>query len=328
MRKQQPPNCIKLGLCTGCNLACNYCGLQSIRAKPGGYQFMTVETAEHVASLIARAGWNSRFEIGLFGEETANPAFIEIVSIIRKHLPKNYIILMSNGLGFQKSPAETLYAALQAGVNVICLDAYEHVNIVPRIREKLSGGFGPLEGYAKFYEYPEQKDGNPHKRVMNERRIVFTKDPATATSGTHSYLHNYAGLGGPPDYSAAGRRCAKSFRELAIRHDGKVPLCCMDWRTELPLGDLMAIDDIEQIWQSSLFNAVRKKHYHGERDFGPCNGCGARSYRVGLLPDKMGQETLPKATGEDMELINRALDIPTGVRLPWEEQLPPERRVK
>lgn len=334
MRKQEPPNCIKLGLTEGCNLRCTFCGLQSIREKPGSFKFMTLETATTVFEKLGNAGWNSRVEIGLFGEETANPDFIEIISILRKNLPRNYIILMSNGLGFLKDPGKLLADCLTAGVDTICLDQYEGINIVPKIKERLVSheNFKEAvdEGYIKVYDYPKQRDGNPHQRVKGVKRIVFTADPSVSTTGTHSYLHNYGALGAPPTEAGQGRRCAKPFRELAIRYDGQVPMCCMDWRGEIKLGDLK-VEPLDNIWQGALLNAIRKKLYHGERDSGPCEGCGARSYRAGLLPDRMGKESLPKANSKDKELIATATKAPTmtpGIKLPWEKELAARRQVK
>ena len=80
--------------------------------------------------------------------------------------------------------------------------------------------------------------------------------------------------------------------------------------------------NIVDIWHGEEFSASRKKLYHGERDFGPCNGCDALSYRPGLLPDPKGKETLPKVTKEDYKAINKALDgqsYAEHVRRPWEK---------
>ena len=52
MRKQQAPFCIKMEFTEGCNLRCNFCGLQGIRA-PGekNYKFMTPDVMRGVVSL-------------------------------------------------------------------------------------------------------------------------------------------------------------------------------------------------------------------------------------------------------------------------------------
>ena len=67
--------------------------------------------------------------------------------------------------------------------------------------------------------------------------------------------------------------------------------------------------------------AARVKLYHGQRDFGPCNGCDARSYRTGLLPDKFGKVSLPLPTKEVEEDLKAALSAgpyTQPVKRPWE----------
>ena len=94
-----------------------------------------------------------------------------------------------------------------------------------------------------------------------------------------------------------------------------------DWRGEYKCGNMLETNIVD-IWHGEEFNASRKKLYHGERDFGPCNGCDALSYRPGLLPDPKGKETLPKVTKEDYKAINKALDgqsYAEHVRRPWEK---------
>lgn len=56
-------------------------------------------------------------------------------------------------------------------------------------------------------------------------------------------------------------------------------------------------------------DAARRKLFRGERDFGPCKGCDALSYRTGLLPDKMGQEKMAKPTSATALVLADALRV-------------------
>ena len=56
------------------------------------------------------------------------------------------------------------------------------------------------------------------------------------------------------------RGCYFDFEPLHrifISHDGKVILCCMDWRREIILGDLNK-DTIYDVWNSERYNKIRK----------------------------------------------------------------------
>jgi hypothetical protein len=75
------------------------------------------------------------------------------------------------------------------------------------------------------------------------------------------------------------------------------------------------------IWQDERFDAARRKLYRGERDFGPCLGCDATSYRVGLLPDRMGKQRMAEPTADTRRILKDACSGPSytaPVRRPWE----------
>lgn len=298
--QQARPNAVQVEMCEGCNLRCSFCGLNGIRGKANDYKFASREVLEATARGILEAGWNPRIEFAMHGEPTWHPDLLEVVAIFRMYLPKAHLMMTSNGGGLLKNPTEMIDGLLQH-LNVLALDDYENVNIVPRILGKYQGNYEPLF-------YPKEKENNPHKRrKRNEHLLIIVQDIETATKGTHSTLNNHAGSGAPPNDHGWGKRCAKPFRELSIRWDGNVAICCNDWRGEYKCGNVLETP-IDVIWNSPPFQAARKALYHGLRDFGPCAGCDAISYRPGLLPDHMGADSLPKPSEEDRKVIAKALE--------------------
>mgnify|MGYP001810155568 CR=1 FL=1 len=107
-----------------------------------------------------------------------------------------------------------------------------------------------------------------------------------------SIVNNAGGAGAPPNQKKAGKRCHRPFREMDIRWDGTVGLCCQDWRGAYRCGSVIT-DGLSAVWQGEAINAARVKLYHGQRDFSICNGCDSHSGRSGLLPDPSGKATLP-----------------------------------
>lgn len=292
---QAPPNALQIELTEGCNLYCHFCGLRGIREKPfEHFKFMTLDVAAQICGAVK--GWNPRIEFAMHGEPTANPEWLSILSIFRDHFPHNSMMLTTNGYGLRKEPAVSVKYAFQF-VNVIALDCYDHSK---GIWEKI------VEECPQGVWYPDDLDENPHRRRESwEKDLVFIRDISKATKGTHSHLSNHAGAAAPRELNYRAR-CAKPFREMSVRWDGMVAICCEDWRGELPIGSLLE-NDVDVIWQHPRMQAARKKLYHGERDFGPCAGCTSRSTRVGLLPDKKGKETLARANIDDMQSIHEAL---------------------
>ena len=176
---------------------------------------------------------------------------------------------------------------MEAGLNILFLDNYERIRIVDKIKEKYNGPY-------QVIEYPQNPEGNPHKRKKpHEKIIVVGADLTIATSGTHAQVSNHAGSAFPLNHNQQGKRCAKPFRELSVRWDGNVAVCCNDWTGIYKCGNVNDYAKIDDLWNNDAFYSARVKLYHGQRDFGPCNGCDNTTIRNGLLPDRMGKQDLP-----------------------------------
>ncbi|QDP61586.1 MAG: hypothetical protein Tp138OMZ00d2C19078261_47 [Prokaryotic dsDNA virus sp.] len=333
MYRQGNPYCIQVEFVEGCNLRCTFCGLNGIRGKDNNYKMMTLETAERVASEMKRLKWNSRLEFAMHGEPTMNPAAPALVRTFRQHLPKAYLLMESNGGGIiGKNSAENVKTLFSEGLTTLAFDEYQNVKLVPKILDSLMQ-MDPMfmrqtgdvlfedDGFpVVFYDYPSCGNaGNPHQR-NKVRRLVHIRPIDVSTSGTHASLGNHAGAGAPKNDRAMGKRCAKPFREMSIRWDGSVSICCNDWRGEMPVGNVHEMD-LDEIWHSDRFYAARHKLYHGQRDFGACDGCDHLSYRPGILPDHLGKEELPEPSADHLQVIEEMLKegpLTEPVLRPWE----------
>lgn len=316
--KQDPPFCIQVELSEGCNLYCDFCGLQGIRSKKEkNYKFMSMQIARRIADEIAKEKWNSRIEFAMHGEPTMNPKFIAIVAAFRSRLPNTQLMMTSNGGGLLKDTSVSMQHIFDAGLNILALDSYDYVKIVPMILKKLT------KCETSIHFYPQELDMSPHKRYPKKtQKIIIVEDISKATKGTHSVLNNHCGAGLPINTDGEGKRCAKPFRELSFRWDGKVAICCNDWRGIYKCGSILNLG-IETIWSSPEFTASRKALIDGKRSLlDPCKICDAKSYRVGLLPDKLGKMRLDKLTNKDMLIIKKASEgkpYTKSILRPWEK---------
>lgn len=328
--KQESPFAVQIELCEGCNLRCGICGLNGIRGKENQYKFMSPATLTAIIKSIVSARWTPRIEFAMHGEPTMHPDYLKMIRLARDLAPNLQIMMTTNGGGILRSPgpAMRIVDIFKAGLNVLALDDYQNVNIVPKIVEaflmddKMLNYAVDVLGIA-IYDYPRDEKGNPHvRRKITERVLTIVQDISNANTGTHSSINNHAGAGAPKNDSQAGKRCAKPFRELSFRWDGSVAICCNDWRGEYKCGNINS-DTLDGIWNGPAMTAARKKLYNGLRDFKPCKGCDAVSYRVGLLPDKLGKAELPLPNAQDEKAIELALSGPPltpPVLRPWEKK--------
>jgi len=318
---QEAPNAVQIELAQGCNLGCAFCGIHAIgyQKMARGVDLMSLDTASSLAHQIKEARWNPRIEFAMHGEPTMHPQRAEIIAIFRKALPKSYIMVTSNGGGLLKDTRNAVRAMFDAGLNTLALDNYQSVNIVPKLVEKLVGE--SIEKFQVRYEtsmapawpwddvqmfpYPDSPAGNPHTR-HSLKLISIVRDISVAVGGTHANLNNHAGSALPLNDRAAGKRCAKPFRELSVRWDGNVALCCNDWPGVYRCGSIVD-DGLLKVWHGPAMEAARKLLYAGQRVLPPCKGCDATSYRVGLLPDKLGKMIMAEPTKATMDTAKKAL---------------------
>lgn len=320
-RVQEPPFAVSVELAEGCNLYCSFCALQGIRERSDkNYKFMTEETLTSLMTQMRDLKWNARIGFQLHGEATMHPDYVRMVGITHEYRPRSNKSMLSNAGGLLRKPGPwaNVRALFDAGLNVLSLDDYKGANLVPKVIASIEKELGldlisgaSYGGVFTFYKYPEDLRGNPHaRRPRGSHTLVQVRDLAEQAAdkarGNHTKLYNYAGVGFPPNDNMVGARCAQPFRQLAVRWDGSVAICCNDWRGEYKCGNIVT-DGVEAVWQGAAMGAAREMMYHGRREMRPCKGCDHRSYRVGLLPDLKGRGTVRRPDNQTAADIAAAL---------------------
>ena len=300
--KQHPPFMIEIEPTEGCNLGCSFCGLRGIREKgTKPWNFMTTKDAKIIATKIRESGWNSRICFCGHGEPTLNPDLLEIIKIFRKELPKNKFQLICNGYGFKHKIFDIrkfLDVLEEIKFNDVVFDVYSEngdwtaiENVLDKYDVKAIGIYGESFNYAgkgmRVALYPIDVD--------DKVKILRKMD-------------NHCGAAAPQDYSekTVNKRCEKPFRYLFIRWNSFVCLCCDDFRGQYKIGSVLDYDKIDDLWNSSAFQAARIMLYSSShRKLKPCYGCNYHSIRPGLLPDTSGKdkEVMPKELSEKVQKI-------------------------
>lgn len=302
------PNSINIETVQGCNRRCEFCGTMGMEKQ---FHFLEVPTLIHTMKLISGAEYFPRIRLAAHGEPTLHPNICGIIGIIRKALPKSPISLFTNGTVIEKKP-ELVDGLFAAGLNNLIIDEY---------RDHLVGKFIRQNPVCQKYQIVEHKNGTSMLIGVkpNQRRICIVPPIDAGFETANHHLCNQCGAALPPLKQPYHKRCSVIFREMTVRWDGNIAICCNDFRGYYPVTNIKECEFLEDAWFHPRFEAARKILYKGERSFFPCSVCDVKGNRVGLLPDCAGKKEMPLPTEEDYKLARRRM-APLAVieKRPWE----------
>ncbi len=307
------PWSIQLEMTEGCNRRCSFCGIHSLyrEREDEKYKFMTPELAEQLAKNLSKWFYGKkgkRLEFALQGEPLLNRKAGEIIMAFRTYYNNAQLMITSNldplrlGVGFS---ASKIFDLFKCGLNILVCDYYGE-----KFDMTYEQFFDEIKIVGDIIGVPVQDFYDDHPKVWsfdspNKQRIVVIDN--TATRDAHRIQNNQAGNTKPEliQINLLNKmqlprmtRCQQPFREMSIKHDGAIPLCCMDWSREHIIGKFPEDGTLEQIWSSLHFRSVRNLLFNKRRDLlSPCNRCDYRGHRVGLIkPPDM----------EDYNILNSA----------------------
>lgn len=284
------PWSIQVELAEGCNRLCPFCGLNGIRDGAGNYKYMTVETAKLLAKQCSEFCPNARYEFAMHGEPTMNPKANEIFEIFRRKLPDAQMQLTTNGKVMLKNVEwmqKKIDAIFVSGIDFIILDTYWPER--DQIREMITHitGHDVIDFYEDMAPNNESPWYNHHRKFNNT--IVLMDDLLKRNGEVKSRtIYNHAGNAdpkiAPPVETPLKKTCTMPFREMAIRWDGNIALCCHDWKGEYMISNIHD-KHMKDIWMDERFEAARTFLQNKQRTFNPCSRCNIDSgSRAGLLP--------------------------------------------
>lgn len=71
------------------------------------------------------------------------------------------------------------------------------------------------------------------------------------------------GVHGGPNALYHRSPCAEIWNKMVIRWNGTVVICCHDWSSQVPLGQIQSSTLLE-IWNGHIINGIRKEHLNGK----------------------------------------------------------------
>lgn len=226
-----------------CNGSCSFCPV-SKGNDTREYKIMSEELFEKIIHQLADINYSGK--LALFSN---NEPFLDENILIRhwyarKMLPNARMHLFTNGtlLSIERFQELMLY------LDELIIDNYQQdLKLIKPCQEIL--------------EYCEE-----HPELKRKVTIVLRKPQEILTTRG----------GDAPNrkeiVSYGKERCVLPYKQLIIRPDGKVSLCCNDSLGKNTLGDL-AKDSILDVWNNQKFKVVREALYQGRENWKNCKYC-------------------------------------------------------
>lgn len=226
-----------------CNGVCSFCPVNK-NDDPREKAVMSGELFESIVEQLAEINYCGRFTTFSNNEPLLDDRMVGFNWYARERLPNARMHLFTNGTLLTMDK----FMALTEVLDELIIDNYQQeLKLIKPCRE--------IEEYCE--KHPELR-----KKVT----IVLRKPNEILTSrgGTAPNRKMLAEYGDD--------RCVLPFKQMIIRPDGKVSLCCNDALGKYTLGDV-GKEKLLDIWYGPRFAMVRKCLYEGRKEWGNCRFC-------------------------------------------------------
>lgn len=226
-----------------CNGTCSFCPVNRM-VDPREHMLMKEELFKNIVDQLADIHYSGRFSVFSNNEPLLDDRIVELNRYAREKLPNAVMHMFTNGtlLTLDK------FIALTDILDELIIDNYQQ-------ELKLIKPCVQIQEYCK-----------DHPELPQKVTIVLRKPQEILTSrgGTAPNRKKIAEYGGD--------RCALPFKQMIVRPDGKVSLCCNDAIGKYTLGDLNK-EKLLDIWFGARFQKVRQCLYEGRENWGDCKHC-------------------------------------------------------
>jgi radical SAM protein with 4Fe4S-binding SPASM domain len=281
-----------------CNFKCPICpeSFPNYEQQAGYYQKMKAETWRNV--LKSLRGWCKLKTIRFYhtGEPLLNG---DLGNMIREaHAVSERTEVTTNASRLNRTWAVALIAAeldyLRISVYGTTAEAYQ--------RETGNPGCTPLSTLFNVSELRKERDARralkPHihaELVTSEpgqEDAFLTQWRDVADSTGVKALHNWGDSLVSVGSKSTKLVCPFPFYELAVKSNGDVSVCCVDWSNQLVVGNVNR-ESLREIWEGPRLKELRDTHLAGRRDkLVACRDCNV----LDTCPDDLDRLVLQTKT--------------------------------
>lgn len=228
-----------------CNGTCSFCPV-NCKVDPREKKVMSEELFESIVGQLEEIGYSGRFTTFSNNEPLLDSRIVRFNQYARKHLPNAVMHLFTNGTLMTLE----IFKELVEVLDELIIDNYQQeLKLIKPCRE--------IVEYCK--SHPE----------LNHKVTIVLRKPQEILTSRGGNAPNRKEMG-----CYAKDKCVYPFKQMVVRPDGKISLCCNDAVGRYTLGDLNK-EKLTDIWYGPQYTKVRECLYKGRENWGRCQFCDA-----------------------------------------------------
>ena len=270
----QYPKQVHIEVTTKCQLNCFFCPIRDVRKNRG-----TPLTDDEIVSLIHQAAdlQVDYIDFVNYGETLLHPKWFEFVMLANVLMGVGKVGMVTNCTVMTEKLIGQLIASnfclLMFSVDGFSREGYESV----RVGSSRDEVYKNVERYLDFLVKRKIPGHTPLVAMTvcekNEQDVPAFWDYWGKRRVTLK-VYNCTGRGGEKPFTKPNANpCAVILDGLWVLNDGRVTVCCEDWKGRYVVGNVRK-DSLRDIWNNDAFWAFRKAHLERRKqDIPLCNDC-------------------------------------------------------
>jgi len=244
------PSVVEISESGTCNRKCSFCPRSAPDFKDIK-EFISDKLITKLSKELSIYEYSGIFLFSGFVEPMIDKNIYNLLSIVKKYLPKARIEMVTNGDALDEERTKKLF---KAGLSTLLVSIYDGKKEADDM-EKLLKRSGLNEDQFKVR----------HRYLPESESLGITLSNRSGMMDNAEYVI-------PSLKEPMKNPCYYPHYTFFMDYTGEVLICSHDWGKKFVVGNLNNENFID-IWCNQKFNFARKNLFNSNRNFTPCNKC-------------------------------------------------------
>ena len=244
------PSVVEISESGTCNRKCSFCPRSAPDFKDIK-EFISDKLISKLSKELSIYEYSGIFLFSGFVEPMIDKNIYNLLSIVKKYLPKARIEMVTNGDALDEERTKKLF---KAGLSTLLVSIYD----------------GKKE--ADDMEKLLKRSGLNEDQFKVRHRYLPESESFGITLSNRSGMMDNAEYVIPSLKEPMKNPCYYPHYTFFMDYTGEVLICSHDWGKKFVVGNLNNENFID-IWCNQKFNFARKNLFNSNRNFTPCNKC-------------------------------------------------------